>query len=160
MLRCACRGPFIDYGGGKAACSALTPLGEIPLPSDAETSCPSSGLWHRLHATGPHSRGDAEVTGRMLTMPGWEVVGYTLVARLGQPPLRERHFSLWTKDAFRYDLGTAVYDDLIADPYRDHLCIVSSPEQAPGHSIALAEKLQFSGVHSAPRVLLRCACEG
>jgi len=160
MLRCACRGPFIDYGGGKAACSALTPLGEVPLPTENDTCCPRAGLWQRLHATPIHAGADSNDCGRMSTMPGWTVVGYTVAARLGRPPLRERYFSLWTMEASRYDLGVPVQDDSIMDPTKDHLCVVSSPAEASSVRIAIAEKLRGSGVHSAPRVLLRCSCEG
>eukprot|EP00747_Dinoflagellata_sp_TGD_P190077 gnl/TRDRNA2_/TRDRNA2_51224_c0_seq1.p1 gnl/TRDRNA2_/TRDRNA2_51224_c0~~gnl/TRDRNA2_/TRDRNA2_51224_c0_seq1.p1 ORF type:complete len:229 (-),score=28.35 gnl/TRDRNA2_/TRDRNA2_51224_c0_seq1:65-751(-) len=33
VLRCACAGPYVEYVGGKIACSALTPLEELPLPT-------------------------------------------------------------------------------------------------------------------------------
>mmetsp|Transcript_66349 Transcript_66349/g.116240 ORF Transcript_66349/g.116240 Transcript_66349/m.116240 type:complete len:185 (-) Transcript_66349:47-601(-) len=33
LLRCACEGPFVEYPGGKVACSGLTPLEELPLPA-------------------------------------------------------------------------------------------------------------------------------
>nr|ABV22261.1 conserved hypothetical protein [Karlodinium veneficum]ABV22262.1 conserved hypothetical protein [Karlodinium veneficum] len=32
LLRCACEGPFVEYPGGKIACSTLTPLEEMPMP--------------------------------------------------------------------------------------------------------------------------------
>lgn len=157
MLRCACRGPFVDYGGGSAACSSLTPLGEVPLPSGE--SGPNAGLWQRLYASHPGGAHTDE-RGRMSMMPGWEVVGYTVVARMGQPPLRERLFSLWSTEAFRYDLGTSARDDSLTERSRDHLWVVSSPSEVASVPIKIAEKLRNSGVDSAPRVLLRCACEG
>lgn len=156
MLRCACSGPFVDYGGGKAACSVLTPLGEIPLPSDGTVTAP----WDRLSATGASRGAHCMESGRMSTMPGWEVVGYTLVAKMGQPPLRERHFSLWSTEAFRYDLGVPTRDEALTDLSRDHLWVVSSPTEAHSVRIAIAEKLRSSGVDTVQRVLLRCACKG
>lgn len=32
VLRCQCEGPFVEYPGGKVACSRLIPLEELPLP--------------------------------------------------------------------------------------------------------------------------------
>mmetsp|Transcript_76978 Transcript_76978/g.178552 ORF Transcript_76978/g.178552 Transcript_76978/m.178552 type:complete len:139 (+) Transcript_76978:138-554(+) len=32
VLRCLCEGPFVEYLGGKVACSGLTPLQELKLP--------------------------------------------------------------------------------------------------------------------------------
>lgn len=32
VLRCLCEGPFVEYPGGKIACSALTPVEELALP--------------------------------------------------------------------------------------------------------------------------------
>merc|ERR1712187_232833 len=37
LLRCACEGPFVEYGGDQIACSALTPLEEFPLADDASS---------------------------------------------------------------------------------------------------------------------------
>jgi hypothetical protein len=159
MLRCACKGPFIDYGGGKAACSALTPLDEVPLPADGDAAGPPAGLWHRLHSS--KTRGaSSDENARMASMPGWEVTGYTVAAKMGQPPLRNRYFSLWMLEAARLDLDVAVRDDALTDPTKDHLLIVRDPTEALSIGITLAEKLQSSGIDQAPRVLLRCACEG
>jgi hypothetical protein len=159
MLRCACRGPFVDYGGGKAACSVLTPCGEVPLPAErGATTVP--GLWHRLAATHKPGGAHSDERGRMSTMPGWEIVGYACVARMGRPPMRERHFSLWAKDAFRFELGVTARDESLTDQSRDHLWVVSSPDEAPSVRIMIAENLRSSGIGQATRVLLRCVCEG
>mmetsp|Transcript_31633 Transcript_31633/g.71106 ORF Transcript_31633/g.71106 Transcript_31633/m.71106 type:complete len:121 (-) Transcript_31633:29-391(-) len=32
LLRCRCEGPFVEYPGGKIACSVLTPMDVQPLP--------------------------------------------------------------------------------------------------------------------------------
>lgn len=163
LLRCSCRGPFIDYGGGKAACSSLTPCAEVSLALDAGSGGPAAGLWDRLHSTpcaGMPGAAHSDGSGRKLTMPGWDVVGYTVAARMGQPPLRERHFCLWSLEAFRYDLGIPTRDEALMDPFNDHLLVVRSQEEVPSVHIAIAEKLRRSGIGSAPRVLLRCSCEG
>eukprot|EP00434_Breviolum_minutum_P038792 symbB.v1.2.034427.t1/scaffold4440.1/size39630/2 len=33
LLRCRCEGPFVEYPGGKIACSTLTPMEVLPMPS-------------------------------------------------------------------------------------------------------------------------------
>lgn len=33
LLRCRCEGPFVEYPGGKVACTALTPVEVRPMPS-------------------------------------------------------------------------------------------------------------------------------
>uniref|UniRef100_A0A7S4R316 Uncharacterized protein n=1 Tax=Alexandrium monilatum TaxID=311494 RepID=A0A7S4R316_9DINO len=41
LLRCLCEGPFVEYHGGKIACSGLTPLQELQLPVGYLHSAPS-----------------------------------------------------------------------------------------------------------------------
>merc|ERR1711933_288702 len=163
LLRCACTGPFVDYGGGKAACSGILPCSEIPLPEDS-LPFPARGLWDRLYTTGTASIPTAGAyqsnDGRLHTMPGWDIVGYTLVATMGNAPLSNQYFSLWAIETFRYNIGQSVGDTALIDPQLDHLWVVPSPEDAPRVRIAISEKLKPSGIGSAPRRLLRCSCEG
>merc|ERR1712039_204333 len=41
LLRCRCDGPFIEYPAGKVACSAITPMEELPLPQGYLHSAPA-----------------------------------------------------------------------------------------------------------------------
>eukprot|EP00746_Dinoflagellata_sp_MGD_P166257 gnl/MRDRNA2_/MRDRNA2_96021_c0_seq1.p1 gnl/MRDRNA2_/MRDRNA2_96021_c0~~gnl/MRDRNA2_/MRDRNA2_96021_c0_seq1.p1 ORF type:complete len:169 (+),score=25.82 gnl/MRDRNA2_/MRDRNA2_96021_c0_seq1:111-617(+) len=50
VLRCFCEGPFVEYPGGKVACSKLIPVEEIPLPE---------GRLHLRPASSPHLPGQA-----------------------------------------------------------------------------------------------------
>jgi len=164
LLRCSCVGPFVDYGGGKAACSELTPIEEVQIPSRDVPIGPTPGLWQRLHATGtfstPPSGSHFCKDRRMRAMPGWALVGFTLVARMGKPPLGDRYFSLWTVEAFRYELGEVVSDTTLTEPSQDHLWVVRALEDAERVPISIAEKMRSSGIGSAPRTLLRCICDG
>merc|ERR1712087_224823 len=56
VLRCKCEGPFVEYPGGKIACSAITPLEELALPY---------GYLHT--APGPAGRPSRPVPSRPLT---------------------------------------------------------------------------------------------
>mmetsp|Transcript_23348 Transcript_23348/g.42915 ORF Transcript_23348/g.42915 Transcript_23348/m.42915 type:complete len:184 (-) Transcript_23348:111-662(-) len=40
LLRCHCEGPFVPYDGGKIACTAITPLEELPMPTGYLHSAP------------------------------------------------------------------------------------------------------------------------
>eukprot|EP00933_Yihiella_yeosuensis_P075107 TRINITY_DN84296_c0_g1_i1.p1 TRINITY_DN84296_c0_g1~~TRINITY_DN84296_c0_g1_i1.p1 ORF type:complete len:198 (+),score=25.04 TRINITY_DN84296_c0_g1_i1:73-666(+) len=43
LLRCQCEGPFVEYPGRKIACSQITPLEVLPMPSGYLHSAPTSG---------------------------------------------------------------------------------------------------------------------
>lgn len=45
LLKCYCEGPYVEYEGGKIACSRITPVAELPLPTKAYTRKSFLSYW-------------------------------------------------------------------------------------------------------------------
>mmetsp|Transcript_115293 Transcript_115293/g.359049 ORF Transcript_115293/g.359049 Transcript_115293/m.359049 type:complete len:178 (-) Transcript_115293:77-610(-) len=81
---------------------------------------------------------------------GWDGVGYKVVAKVGQ-----RYLSVWAGDGAEYVLGLRKREQ--ARPrHAGGLYVCRSPEAAARHRIPARR----GGLFTAPRVLLRCLCEG
>jgi len=64
LLRCACEGPFVEYPGGKIACSRLTPLELLPMPEGYSATRPSTPGRQRPRAMPSRPMTPAMLSGR------------------------------------------------------------------------------------------------
>jgi len=96
---------------------------------------------------------DAELQGKpsqTLGLFGWSVIGYKLVAKVGQ-----RYFSLWAGVDFEYELGVTSRE--CATPHLSGgLYVCSTPRAA----LRMAVMPIGKGFRDAPHVVLLCVCSG
>merc|ERR1740123_2242278 len=83
-------------------------------------------------------------------LPGWDGVGFKVVAKVGA-----RHLSIWAGDAAEYQLGLRT-QDLARPRHGGGLYVCRSLEAAVRHRVPLKR----GGLFMAPRVVLRCLCDG
>mmetsp|Transcript_110681 Transcript_110681/g.220001 ORF Transcript_110681/g.220001 Transcript_110681/m.220001 type:complete len:165 (+) Transcript_110681:56-550(+) len=81
---------------------------------------------------------------------GWDGVGFKVVAKVGV-----RHLSIWAGDAAEYQLGLRTRD-LARPQHGGGLYVCRSLEAAVRHRVSQRR----GGLYVAPRVVLRCLCEG
>lgn len=153
VLRCACLGPFVEYDSGKVACSQLLPLAELPLGAVAvgpASSGPPGDAHRRLAKRTVEQRlVPRDALGRLSTMLYWDVVGYKVVAKVG-----DSYFSLWAGKHFPYILGTTLHS--CAQPeLHGGLYVCRTVEDAVVGEVPASP--EFFAAH---RAVLRCACNG
>lgn len=157
LLLCACQGPFVEYYAGKAACSSITPLGEVPIPkNDIPTS--RRGQWNRLAGlTGRRMDG----TNRVRVLTDWDFIGYIIAAASenGYTALRA-----CAGERVEYQLGVKHEQaDTLAGKDSSglqvacfSLCVSPTPLAAVRNDMSACR----DGFETGRLSLLWCACEG